>query len=306
MTTFFTSRRLLFLLLSPLFMGAIGRASSLTYADGYNVFTLGALHATSDIGGRVAAGGTVSGTFDVGTHLISSPAQFDFVAGSGIANESQVKIDSVGKAFVTNGSVPGNIIMNGGGSLVTGGSNPVDFDAARNYFYQLSGGLAMLNATGAFSNGSIQATSAGLNVFNITAAEFLGLSSIATNGGTIVINVSGASSLSGQNMTVVGQQNVAGQTIGSKVLFNFYQDSGTLMLPNVFGGSVLAPFATVAGTSQFNGTIVSNSLNFQGEIHGDGEFDGDLTHTPEPLSIGLAGAGLLLAFGAKKARLLRA
>lgn len=45
-------------------------------------------------------------------------------------------------------------------------------------------------------------------------------------------------------MTVNGIQNTAGQMVASKVLFNFYEDYGTLTLPNVMGGSVLAPFAT--------------------------------------------------------------
>lgn len=283
-----------------LLVAQTGSAAPLTYAAGFNVFTLGSLHSESDIGGRAAAGTTLSGSFEVGTHLASSPAQFDLVAGVGVESGSQVKVNSAGKAFVPNGVGGANVLMNGGGALVTGGASPIDFGAAATYFYQLSGGLAALDATGFFSNGSIQASGSGLNVFNITAAEFLNLSSISTAGGTVVINVSGAPGLSNQNMTVDGQQNSAGKTVASKVLFNFFEDAGTLNLPNAMGGSVLAPFATVAGTYQFNGTIVANALNFQGEIHGDGEFDGDpLTPTPEPASVGIAAVGLFLVAGTK-------
>lgn len=54
----------------------------------------------------------------------------------------------------------------------------------------------------------------------------------------MIINVSGTPDLSAQNMTVNGIQNTAGQMVASKVLFNFYEDYGTLTLPNVMGGSV--------------------------------------------------------------------
>lgn len=276
------------------FAASLATAGPLNYADGYNVFVFNSLQTSSDIGGRVAAGTTLGGTFDAGTHLLSSPASYDLVAGVGIQAGSQVKVNSAGNAYVPNGAAGSNIIMNGGGALVTTGVSPIDFAAAKSYFYQLSSQLSQLQTTGSIVNGALNASSSGLNVFNLTATEYLALSSINTAGGTVIINVSGTPGLNQTNMVVDGQQNTAGSTVAGKVLFNFFEDASTLTLANVMGGSVLAPSATVAGSFQYNGTIIANALNFTGEIHGDGEFNGtDPVPTPEPAACGLAGLGLL-------------
>lgn len=268
-------------------------AGPLNYADGFNVFVFTSLQTTSDIGGRVAAGTTLGGTFEVGTQLLSSPSSYDLVAGVGVQPGSQVKVNSAGNAYVPNGVPGSNIIMNGGGTVTTSGGSPIDFAAARTYFYQLSAQLSQLQPTGGIVNGALNSAGAGLNVFNLTADEYLSLASINTGGGTVIINVSGTPGLNQMNMIVDGQQNTAGSTVASKVLFNFFQNDGTLYLPNVLGGSVLAPGATVAGSFQYNGSIVANALNFTGEIHGDGAFNGDPLPTPEPAAFALAGLGLL-------------
>ena len=215
------------------------------------------------------------------------------MAGVGLENGAHVQVNSQGKAYVPNGVAGGNVAINGNGELVTGGPSPIDFDSAKTFFYQLSTGLSQLTPTGAIDNGQVNATGSGLSVFNLTADEFLNLSSISTGGGTVLINVGGTPGLNQKNMLVNGQQNTAGLTVASKVLFNFYGENGTLTLPNVLGGSVLAPWATVEGSNQYNGAIIANALNFTGEIHGDGGFDGDLpTPTPEPSTLGFVGLAI--------------
>lgn len=87
---------LAFLALSAL-TAAFASAGPLNYADGFNVFVFTSLQTSSDIGGRVAAGTTLGGTFDVGTHLVSSPASYDVIAGVGVQAGSQVKVNSAGK-----------------------------------------------------------------------------------------------------------------------------------------------------------------------------------------------------------------
>ena len=286
------ARSLAFVCLTAAAADSLG-AASLGYADGFNVFVFSSLRSTSDIGGRAAAGTTLNGVFDVGTQLLSTPERFDLIAGSGVADGSHVKVNSQGKAYVPNGVAGVNVITNGNGQLVTAGPDPIDFDSARTYYYQLSSSLSQLEATGTIQSGQIDATGNGLNVFNLSAGEFLQLSSISTTGGTVLINVAGTPGLNQQNMLVNGQQNVAGLSVASNVLFNFYGENGTLTLPNVLGGSVLAPWATVSGSNQFNGTIVANALDFTGEIHGDGGFNGSLpAPVPEPAGFGITGLAL--------------
>ncbi len=268
-------------------------AGSLGAADGYNVFVFGSLQSSSDIGGRVAAGTTISGNFDIGAQLTSSPANFDVVAGSGLAANAQIKVESSGKTYVPNGQLGSNVLMNGGGSLVTAGPDPVDFSSAQSQFQLLSANLSSLSATGTIGSGIINATSSGQNVFDLSAAEFMTLTNIYTDGGTVIINVAGTPGQNTNNMFVNGQQNTAGSTVASKVLFNFYQDKNTVTLGNSFGGSVLAPWATVTGASDYNGTIIADALDFTGEIHADGLFDAPPTFTPEPSAFVLATIGLV-------------
>lgn len=104
------------------FLPQDGHCGSLGYADGFNVFAIASVCSASDIGGRVAAGTTVDGTFDVGTQLTSTPTHLDLVTGVGMENGAQIKVNSAGMAFVPNGVAGGNILMNGGGSLVTSGA----------------------------------------------------------------------------------------------------------------------------------------------------------------------------------------
>jgi choice-of-anchor A domain-containing protein len=270
------------------------QASSLGYADGFNVFVFTSLQTSSDIGGRVAAGTSMTGTFGIGNHLTSNTYSWDAIAGSGVASGSQIHVNSTGNAYVPNGVSGANVLINGQGRLVTDGLSPIDFAAAQAFYSQLSSSWAQLTPTGTLSSqGQVTANSSGLNVFDLTAAEFLNLSSIDTHGGTVLINVAGAPGLNNNNMLVDGQQNTPGSTTASKVIFNFYEDRSTLTLGNAFGGSVLAPYATVMGTSQYNGTLIANALNFQGEIHSEGEFTGTAPiPVPEPSMVYLVGIGV--------------
>jgi choice-of-anchor A domain-containing protein len=213
----------------------------------------------------------------------------------GVASGSQIHVNSAGNAYVPNGISGTNVLLNGAGILVTDAPIPIDFAAAQAFYSQLSNSWAQLTPTGALSSqGQLTATSSGLNVFDLSAAEFLGLSSIDTHGGTVLINVAGTPGVNNTNMLVDGQQNTPGSSVASRVLFNFYEDRSTLTLGNVFGGSVLAPYATITGTSQYNGTLIAKALDFQGEIHGEGEFMGTApAPVPEPSVMGVVGIGIL-------------
>lgn len=272
--------------------GSLASASTVGLPGGpYNVISFTTMSDSSDVGGSIAVGTELSGTFAVG-HELTSGAQWAAVIGKDIKTGSTLMDNSAANVFAPSG----NVILNNAAATRSTANSPIDFNVLQSTLKTYSTTLSQQTATGAISNGKIVATSTGLNVFNLTAADYGNLTSITTGGGTVLINVGGTPGVN-QNMFVDGQQNTAGSTVASKVLFNFYADNGTLTLGNALGGSVLAPLATVTGASQFTGEIVANSLIYTGEIHSSGIFKGTLNAaaTPEPGAMGLAGLGLTAA-----------
>jgi choice-of-anchor A domain-containing protein len=131
-----------------------------------------------------------------------------------------------------------------------------------------------------------------LNIINITdPSEFAGktikIRSTGTNA-TLVINVAGTGdSLGGAGFTVFDN--------GATVLFNYYEANTLQLGSSAFTASLLAPRATVTGTSgNFDGTLIADNFTGRMEFHNTNLFAGNLpASVPEPASIVLTGAGLI-------------
>lgn len=163
----------------------------------------------------------------------------------------------------------------------------------------LSDNLAALSNTGTASitnnRLTVAATGSGLNVFSLTLGQFSNFGEISVtnpNGGTVVINVAGASATLADNFV-----NTASD-IGRNVIWNFYEATN-LNFNNAFLGTVLAVDAAVSNNNYIEGTLVANSFNQNGEVHMD-SFQGDLSSigtgvsvAPEPGSWAM----LILGFG---------
>lgn len=285
-------------LLLLLSLTASASPTGLGDAAAYNVFTFGNLSSSSDIAGRVAVGGYLQSNLLDGSNseysrFVSTSVFTDLAHGNGSYTVTE---NNGGNVYVGTAGTGHIQIQNGTGSVTTGGTNPIDFSAAKTNLSNLSLTLGALAATGTATSGSQGYTlvaNSPISIFNLTADTFANLTQIITNGNTVIVNVSGTSVHSSSTaLSVNGSQPTAGSSAAAGVLFNF-EDATSIALNSSFGGTILAPNATLTGNSQFNGQIIVNNLNFSGEIHGTG-FDGNLpTPVPEPATLLLVGSALL-------------
>lgn len=266
--------------------------SDTTILDDFNAVIYGNGTTSADIEGAAVIGGNFSGATVYNNPTSSQPSGYGALTVYGSTSGNPININNGGSAYV--GGTKGAIInFNGGGSYIGAPPNTIaDFETAMN---SLSSSLSALTATSTLptptNNEVITAVpnSAGIAVFNITAAQLAAIPSftINLNGATSVIfNVSGS--------TVTFSANDESGTAGANnIIWNFYQAS-SVTLSTQIGGTVLAPGADVTNDNQIDGVLVADSWTGQGELH-DWAFDGTLpggSPIPEPATLALLAAGL--------------
>lgn len=282
---------------------------NISEAQDFNLLTWGnASLINSDTEGRVAVGGNaLFSSYSIGTHAsnpTSTTASF-VVGGNLAAGHGQVYNGSIyvggtysGPGYALN-SAPGSVTQFGMGSAV-----PFDFGAAKTALTAKSLAFGTEAETGTsilqWSTLTLTGNNADVNVFNITAAELSGTSTLvlnATAGSRVLINVSGTSA----TFSNKGLQGFS----PTHTLFNFYEAAVLNMSGIGVEGSILAPLANVSFLSgQMNGQLIANS--FSGASWGVGElhnhtFNNQTTtqSVPDAASTGLlvlgalAGAALL-------------
>jgi hypothetical protein len=81
--------------------------------------------------------------------------------------------------------------------------------------------------------------------------------------------------------------------LANKVIWNFYDATGTVALNTQIGGTVLAVEGKVTNNNQIDGALVANAWTGSGELH-EYAFTGTLpsTSVPEPDSMALLEAGI--------------
>ncbi|SIO44660.1 choice-of-anchor A domain-containing protein [Singulisphaera sp. GP187] len=277
------------------------QAGLLGPAQDYNLFILGdANQLYSDAEGRVAVGG----------NAYYSGYSFASKLPTNTTNSLVVG----GNLNFSNGTIHGDLHVGGTANLsgvnVTGGTfydKPIDFAAAGTSLTALSTYLATQSSTGSVGAGALgltlTGTSSGLNVFNLTAAQFAsannnGLNIVSLAGSTILINVDGTSpSLANFQMYVNGSASETNPLINN-ILFNFSKATSLTDTNVSIYGSVLAPGAALRfDYNHINGTLVGASLTGHVEAH-NYPFGGTLPQAvPEPSSLTLMGiCGLVLLF----------
>ena len=336
-------RTLAVLTLGLFFCPTISHADSLPLgiASAYNLVALGGpnkegvtvagsgnLSASSDVGGRIAAAGQINtgSTMTVGSKLNNDPygsnAAFLIDVDNGISSGTAFNILSTGNAYAP-GANASAFHFKPGGQLDSAGISGIDFGSLRTSLDAESIFLAGLSGTGTNLGTNqpgvnpsffvLKGTSATLNVFNITAAEFADanhqLDIVAPAGSTIIINVDGKNLTLGAPILFNGQQ-YSGDNEGTQdILFNF-ADADSVNLSASFSASVLAPFALLTGSNQISGTFIAAQIAVTGGVHNI-EFTGAVPHpgnsgvVPEPSTLALMGAGMLSIAAGLRGRMKR-
>ncbi len=286
---------------------------------------------TLNNGGSVYAGGNTSGgniNVNGGSGSVSINA----------SNAAQVTLNGGGTARIAGNT--GNVNMNGGGLLYTGSVNgSVNLNGGATKTQVANAGITTPTAPSSSVAGSFSSTfqaplttlsgeldaltansqatragnaltfnaapnSGGQAVFDIDSSVFAPNSTVTIqlNGATsVVINVNVDSCVSAVcALSMPSSLNFVNPTgYAERVLWNFV-NATAIAFANEFGGSVLAPYATVSNQNPINGTLVAANYNGNGELHSY-PYAGSLntsgsnvspTAVPEPSSLLVLSAGL--------------
>jgi choice-of-anchor A domain-containing protein len=194
----------------------------------------------------------------------------------------------------------------GAGSVTYNASFPASVSSIWSQLGALSTALKGLATTpgSSLSGGNFTAGSATVNgtanvaVLNLTSAQLqaIGNPSMNLNGAQLlIINVDASGT--GGSYSPAGGTNFNGANYAGNVLWNFY-NATSITLGVEFGGTVLAPNATVTASSPIDGTLVAKNYVGTSELHYTplgttpllGSFDS--TPVPEPASLTLLAAAL--------------
>lgn len=164
---------------------------------------------------------------------------------------------------------------------------------------QLEGVAA--NSTVTSSNGTVTFNATpnaqGQAVFDISASVLTGGNEnvvFDTNGATtIVVDVDASCNGSNCTISLPSSTNFLDPTEdASEIVWNFY-NATTLNFGSEFGGTVLAPDATVTNSNPIDGDLIASAFDGGGELH-NYPFIGNLTFAvPEPATLGIMVVGLL-------------
>jgi choice-of-anchor A domain-containing protein len=296
--------------LAALGLAAAGSASAAIVGDAsaYNVFIFGSGTFSSqntDTMGDLAAGGNVSlMNYSVAAgiagnpSLTPDPAQL-VVGGTLTAKNGGVGSNQEGAIYTNSTPTLTSFTATGGVHAQTLISS---FSADQTLYTNLSSSLASLAANGTTSgllSGNtldFTGTSTGLDVFTVSAATLSAsqtINIVAPTGSTVLINVTGTSTVTFQNGSVF-ETGVS----AARVLYNIVSGSVDLAGSKDPQGSILAPNAGVTGGyGAMTGQLIADS--YTGNTQFDQTlFTGILTTVPLPASTwlmlsGVAGMGLL-------------
>ncbi len=289
------------------------QAAYLGSADGYNGFFFGNYsNANSDVGGKLAAGGSISllnMAIAVQHGANYYDGQYSLVAGQNLAatNGQLFSGDAFYGSLLTLSSF--NLLS---GSVDGPGTPPIDFAAAETDLKNKSTALKNLGGVAVSANVGLEflldVANNPLAIFVLDAADFCSgctvkFINVGANS-TVVVNVKGTNVTGTNAAYFINGQAINGDNsspLASRILFNYYEAT-SLYLNSGVQGSVLAPYANVtSGWGQMVGQLVAQSYSnvcTSGqncgslELH-DFNFNGDPgSPVPEPSTWLLSAAGL--------------
>jgi choice-of-anchor A domain-containing protein len=285
---------------------------------------------TSDSGGRIAAAGQITHTLGIGYNLGSDPwgslaNGYAVVAGGGIKitdTSDYFRLGGGGGVWASSSNTSNFDFSAEKGvnaKLTVGGTSPIDFATERTAMQTLNKNLSTLTSNGTtVESGSsswltltLTGSSSTLNVFTLTAAQFDNdqldfIVSSADSGATIIVNVLGDDLTLGKAIEINGQQEGDSNDDNNLILFNFVTATNVTINAQ-YDAAMLAPYATLSGTSQMGGNFIVAAVGTTGEIHNDESMVTlppftPTSATPEPGTITLLSSGLVFMAGALRRR----
>jgi choice-of-anchor A domain-containing protein len=253
---------------------------------------------TGDIEGRAAIGGDLNtpGGYSVGDRAPDDPTKYSLVVGGNLHAPGHWQVFNGNARYGTGTQLPSMEP----GYTISQGPGDLNFGAAYTTFRSISTYLGGLSDNGTqlyqFTTYTLTGTNAGLNVFNVNAADWAAASNRvidAPTGSTVIVNIAGASAGMMNGMQALNNLH-DGSTRQTRILFNFHQATTVNITNMAVTGSVLAPDAlvTISGGG-IDGQAVLGALNQinGGEIH-RWDFTGS-TPVPEPGTMAALGLGAL-------------
>lgn len=283
---------------AALFGASHASASVLTE---WNLIVRQNLVTTSEVDGSALVGGSVLGTSNYSTHLITASNGAGLAVGGNIGAGINVQINNGGDLRIA-GSVLGNANMNGGGSIITDPTVPAQVTAAMAEASGISTHLASLVANGTVDGGgNMSAVPVNLGgqlvaVYTITQAQFDAWGGINLNIGSansVVINfIANGSGIA----DLIAPPNIIGgfsQANSSKIIWNF-PNASVVKVNNSFNGALLAPNADLQLTGGgINGSVAVDSISVMNAEIRRFNYNG---YVPAPGAIAIAGlAGAVVA-----------
>lgn len=299
----------------------------------FNLVVFGSATSTSDVDGRSFIGGSVSGGTYATSNLMTSSYPgliVKGVVGGSIANStinngssaimgssSNTSYNGAGVTYVA-GTVQGgnfnqqrltSLSQNTTLQAEVNASNSLTSTTMKSSLGSLSSQLSKLQATGSYSVNNknkvtfnATANKSGIAVLDLTGSNSTALTAfkefafnVDKSISTLVFNVDSTNISIAANFLANSSQKLA-----SNIIWNFY-NATQISLSNQFGGSILAPNASLTNYNEINGGVYVNSLTQRGSIN-LATFNGVLPAVPEPETYLLLCLGAALLFWRHKKR----
>ncbi len=288
----------------------------------------GTITLSTDVEGRVAAAGSVSGISTILDSLTNAGSNDPWGASATINGVSYAAViggtltgptainNSGSVSYVYAASHNGAINFNNGGSLYNPGSDPINFSAEETAMVNESSLLAGEAPTGTVCFSSsygcsghtvvLTGTSSTINYFTVPGSDF-GYGNIdieVPTGSTVVVNVTGSSAtFSSAGVYINGSAESDTDDDENMILFNF-PTATSVTVSGGFDASILAPYAVLdAESGQIGGNEIAAQITGGAEFHND-EFVGAIplyssspAATPEPGTLVLMSTGIFFLVG---------
>lgn len=271
----------------------------------FNLVVRTDLDSTSEVEGRTAVGGNLSGTASNYGIALTPPAAFvniDSLIVGGNLLASNININA-GRLRLGGAQGGTNVNHNGGGSTILDagaagivGGLGVQMDAASAFLLTMTPTNTVTIPNGQPAGVTFNAVPGvgGVAVFTLPDASLFTSNLVQSidinlNGASsVIINVGGGGFTWNSGSNFVGNFN--SQAARSSVLWNFHGATGIDLTGKAFNGAMLAPDANVAFQGVIEGSAWVNSMTQRGEVHLP-NYTGFL---PTPGAMGLAAVGGLV------------